>query len=71
MPTDNIHNLTAKYSFSLSRNSYNSITNPVSPYKSWLPPPNIWYNIEIPNYYICFKFSSFKKKIRKETLEIE
>jgi hypothetical protein len=70
MPTDNIHNLTAKYSFSLSRNSYNSITNPFSPYRSWLPPSNIWYNIEIPNGF-CFNFSSFKKKTKKEILEIE
>jgi len=71
MPTDNIHNLTAKYSFSLSRNSYNSITNPVSPYKSWLPPSHSCYIPEISDYMICFNFSSFKKKIRKETLEIE
>lgn len=58
MPTDN--------------NIYNPTTNPVSPYRSWLPPSHSCYASEVPNDYIYFKFSHFlKKKTKKETLEIE
>lgn len=69
MPTDNIYNP----SFSIRLNNYNPITNPVSPYRSWIPPSHSYYTSEEPNdYTFCFEFSHFlKKKTKKETLEIE
>lgn len=72
MPSDNIYNSIEEYKHIFKYNFYyNPITNSIRPYKSWIPPSHNCYTPEIPNYMICFDFSSFKKKPKKETLEIE
>jgi len=71
MPPENSYNSIEEYKHSFRHSIYNPITtNPVSPYRSWLPTSHSCYTPEIPNSF-CFNFSSFKKKTKKEALEIE